>query len=379
MTDQSKWKAVILSVSFLLIICFPIVNKKLDFFQEQRNPDFNYSEEPEFDLNHLDAYPGQYEKYFNENIGFTSHALDLNAIFKLNFLEVSPNQAKVLVGQNNWLFMTGKPLNDFRGINLLSPEEVKQLVKILHGRAVRMKERGSTFYFAIAPNKHRMYAEYMPANITQAEGTTVFDQVVDALRTDTLIHLIDLRAPLQQAKSQHVLYYKKDNHWNDIGAFIGYKTIIQKISERFPQVVPVSFDDYTIDTTRNLVGGDALQIGVDNLIRETRVMLTPKFQILARTGVEQNYIAPEEFAYKEDFEIVREVKNENFPTAVIIRDSFTDFMLDFFSENFRKSTFIFDNWEYKENENIIETENPDIVLVILVEQNIRRIAECDNK
>lgn len=369
-----------LSALFLIIIYFPAVNKKLQFFSEEKNQDFKYSDEPDFDVNHLDAFPARYEKYYNENIGFTTHALDLNANFKLNFLEVSPNQAKVLVGQNNWLFMSGKPLNDYRGINLLSPEEINNLTEILHGRAVWLQERGATFYFAIAPNKHRMYAEYMPANITQAEeGKTIFDQVVEALRTDTLIHLIDLRAPLEQVKPQHVLYYKKDNHWNDIGAYIGYKSIIQKIGEKFPQVVPVSYDGYSIDTTRNLVGGDALQIGVDKLIQETRVMLTPKFDVKARTGAEQNYVAPEEFEYKDDFEIVREVQNEKLPTAVIIRDSFTDFMLQFFSENFRKSTFIFDNWEYKENKNIIETENPDVVLVVLIEQNIRRIAECDTK
>jgi hypothetical protein len=142
-------------------------------------------------------------------------------------------------------------------------------------------------------------------------------------------------------------------------------------------VIPLSIDAYRVDSAKNLVGGDALQIGVDNLITENRVILIPKNSLRARAGIEQNYQAPKDFAYTEDFEIAKVVDDPSLPTAVIIRDSFTDSMLPFLSENFRKSTFIFDNWEYKENRNIIENEKPDILLMITIEQNIRRILECD--
>jgi hypothetical protein len=375
-TVQSKWKAIALSILFLGIICFPAINKKIGLLHEQRNPDFNYTEKPAFDVNHLDPFPNNFEKYYNENIGFTTHALTLNAYLKMNILKTSP-KAKALVGKNDWLFSTGKPLNDYRGLNLLSNDEINNLTKILHNRAVRLKEQGGVFYFAIAPNKHRVYPEYLPNNIAKADGVTILDQTVDALKTDTLIHLIDLRKPIEDAKSEHILYYRKDNHWNDFGAFVGYKSIIESIRKEFPVVTPVSLDAYSVDTTKNLVGGDALQIGVDDLIKENRVMLIPKNNLRAHPGIKQNYPTPKDFPYTDDFEIAKVVDDPTLPKAVIIRDSFTDFMLPFLSENFSKSTFIFDNWEYKENRNIIENERPDMVILIAIEQNIRRIIECD--
>jgi hypothetical protein len=376
-TNPPRWKALVLSISFLAVIFFPLINKKAGLIREDRNPDFSYSRKPVFNVAYPDSFPALYEKYFNENIGFTTHALKLNAYWKINILESSPNQRKALVGKNNWLFLSGKPLNDYRGLNLLSAAEMEQLKSIMHGRAVRLKDKGIEFYLAVAPNKHRVYSEYLPNNIISSPGSTIFDQVIEALGSDSLIHLIDLRQPLDEAKKEHVLYYRKDNHWNDYGAWVGYNTIIENVNKNFPNVLPVSQDHFSVDSTRNLVGGDALQLGVDDLIKENRVMFIARDGLKAHTGTESNYTCPKDFAYTEDFEIVKEVDDQKLPKALIIRDSFTDFMLPFLSENFSKTTFIFDNWEYKENKNIVEHENPDIVMIIIIEQNLRRILECD--
>ncbi len=375
----SKGKAVALSIFFVCIILFPLVNKKITIIPEQKNPDFNYTTKPTFDISNLDPFPHEYEKYYNENIGFTAQAVALNAYFKITILKVSPNQSKVFVGKDNWLFFAGPPINDYRGINLLSQEEIDKMKNILHNRALRLKEQGGVFYFALVPNKHRIYSEYLPNNIVKTTGLTIYDQVVDALKDDSLIHLIDLRKPLEKAKAEHILYYKKDNHWNDIGAYIGYRSIINSINKQFPKVTPVPIEAYDLDTTQSLVGGEALQIGVEDFIKENRVMLKPKYNLLSQPGEKQNYPMPIGFPYPWDFEIIKIVDDPSLPTAVIIRDSFTDFMLQFFSENFRKSIFIFDSWEYKENRNIIEKEKPNIVILEIIEANIRKINECDNK
>ncbi len=373
----SKGKAIVSFILFVSIISFPFINKQFSFIIEQKNADFTYIAKPQFTISQRDSFPHAYEKYYNENVGITTQAIAFNAYFKTAILEVSPNQSKVVVGKNNWLFMAGKPLNDYRGINLLSLEEINKIRDILHNRAVRLKEKGIQFYFALVPNKHRVYSEYLPNNVAKREGLTVYYQVLEALKEDTLIHLIDLRVPIETAKAEHVLYYKKDNHWNDIGAYVGYKSIIEHINKDFPKVTPVALNAYDLDTTVSLVGGEALQIGMDKFIKEKRVMLRPKNAMRSHPGELQNYPAPATFPYPDDFEIVKNIDDELLPTAVIIRDSFTDFMLQFFSENFKKTIFIFDNWEYKENKNIIDKEKPNIVVLEVIEQNISRISECD--
>jgi hypothetical protein len=373
----SKGKSILLSVLFIGIIVFPLLNKQLHFFTDQKDPEFKYSPKPEFAHQSIDSFPMLYEKYYNEHVSFTSAALDFNARFKLYFLNVSPNQSKALAGKDNWFFSAGKPINDYRGSNLLSDEEIQKLKSKLHARALNLKAQGGVFYFAIVPNKHRIYSEFLPNNIIERKTKTVYDQAIEALQSDTLIHLIDLRTSLEKAKSSQLLYYKKDNHWNDLGAYIGYKAITESVHKQFPRVSPVPAADYYIDTSVSLAGGDALQIGVDKLITEHRILLKPKKTVKAVAGEKQNYPPPADFPYAGDFEIVRVVNDSSLPTAVIIRDSFCDFMLQFFSENYRKTVFIFDNWEYKENRNIIEKEKPDIVILQTLEQNIRRITEFE--
>jgi hypothetical protein len=51
------------------------------------------------------------------------------------------------------------------------------------------------------------------------------------------------------------------------------------------------------------------------------------------------------------------------PNIVIIRDSFYQTLVELTSENFNNSLFIWDNWEYGINEEIIKKEKPDIVLL----------------
>ncbi len=369
----SKGTSIVLSMLFISIIILPLLNDQFNFFSEKENPKYNYSSKPELTIESIDTFPSHYEKYYNERVGFTTMALNLNAYVKLNFLKVSPNESKILLGKNNWLFDAVVPIDDYRGSNLLSAAEIEKLKNRLHSRAANLKAQGGTFYFAVVPNKHRVYPEFLPNNIIQHTTRTVFDQVVEALQGDTLIHLIDLRAPLEKAKSYGTLYYKTDDHWNHLGAYVGYRSIIEKVQEKFHNVSPVSRDAYDLDTTIDFVGGNALQVGIEHMMKEHRVLLKPKTKIRAMDGKKQNYPPPPNFAYGRDFEIVKVVNDSSLPSAVIIRDSFCDFMLDFFSENFKKTVFIFDMWQYKENRNIIEKEKPDIVILETLEQNIRNM------
>lgn len=375
----TKSKSILLTVLFLCLILFPLLNKVAKIIPEEKNSDFNYSSKPQLHYSNLDEFPPLFEKYYNERVGFTQKAVTFNAYFKTRFLKISPNTSKVVLGKNNWLFLAGKSLQDYRGLNLLSQKEVTRLKDILHQRALRLKEQGGIFYLALIPNKHRVYSEFLPSNILKTSGLTVYDQTVEALKNDTLIHLIDLREPLEAAKKNELLYYKKDNHWNDLGAYVGYNTIIKNIRKQFPSVALVPRNMYHIDTSRVLIGGEALQIGVDKFkaFDERRIVLEPDFQVRSHSGIKKNYPIPANFEYGSDFEIVKIIDDTSFPTAVIIRDSFSDFMLQFLSESFSKTIFIFDNWEYKENSNIIKTEKPDIVVLEVIEQNISRILECD--
>jgi hypothetical protein len=58
---------------------------------------------------------------------------------------------------------------------------------------------------------------------------------------------------------------------------------------------------------------------------------------------------------------------------VVIRDSFGGYLIPYLSSWFRESVFLFDNWEYRANDTIIQQEKPDIVLLMVYEPHLRKI------
>jgi alginate O-acetyltransferase complex protein AlgJ len=77
------------------------------------------------------------------------------------------------------------------------------------------------------------------------------------------------------------------------------------------------------------------------------------------------------FAYTWEYENVREIKNSKQPRLLIISDSFGAALFPFLSENFSRTVKIFDAWQYKLNEDIVNSEKPDAVVLVIDEPILR--------
>ena len=106
--------------------------------------------------------------------------------------------------------------------------------------------RGIAFYVVVAPDKSTIFPEYLPDYPRLPDSTTRLDQVVDAIAKRSDIALIDPRAAIRAQKGQQMMYTRDDTHWAVRGAFVGYSLLMQRIRQRFPNVHPVTLDDYTI-------------------------------------------------------------------------------------------------------------------------------------
>ena len=68
-------------------------------------------------------------------------------------------------------------------------------------------------------------------------GTSRYEQLLQLHAQNPLPYLLDLHAPILQAKSRdHFLFYKNDTHWNERGAYIAYKEIAKSLQTLFPGV-----------------------------------------------------------------------------------------------------------------------------------------------
>ncbi len=111
---------------------------------------------------------------------------------------------------------------------------------------------------------------------------------------------------------------------------------------------------------------------IDNF-KDVFFEIKPKLGFKSFEAPKFGYPPPPYFVYPWKYEEDREIKDSKKPRLLIISDSFGENLFPFLSEKFSRSVKIFDSWQYKLNLDIIRNEKPDVVLLLVLESNIRCI------
>jgi hypothetical protein len=333
---------------------------------------------PRPDLKHLDKFPKQFSEYFDDTLKIKDDLVLLNSLFKIKILGQSSINSKVIIGSEGWLFLKNDPLKYYQNDPPYTSGHLDSLRTILKRRAHWAREHGMKFYFVIAPNKHFIYDDHLPSIYRKTSGNDRTDRIVEFMKNDTEITIIDLRKVLLQHKSPTPLYFKTDNHWNALGAYYGYTEIINTIKKDFPMVgPPVDLKDFSIDSSEVRAGMESMLMDMEHWYTDNRIKLIPKFKEKGIDGVKMNYIFNGWFPYPDDYEIDKETGIDSLPTAVVIRDSYSDYLIPYLKEHFKRSVYIFDAWRYKENRNIINKEKPNMIMLIVLDNGIEGITLND--
>ena len=316
----------------------------------------------------LRNYNKNFEIYFNDHYGFRSYLVRLNSFLHLTTFNTSPTR-RVIIGEQGWLWYDdprdGVNLKDFYGGTNFNAEELKRIKdNILHMHKELQKIK-IHFLLVVAPNKHTIYPEYLPANIQQLRGRiTRLDQVTQVLNNSG-VDFIDLRSKLltEKERTTYPLYYRTDTHWNNIGAFFGYEQIITRLRSTYPGIKQLSRDDFSIVAEENRGTGDlAGFLNMSGLLDDTNITLTPRVKFSAA-------MLPSNQASKEGNVTVRcQIPNSHLPTLIMFRDSFADSLIPFLSESFSKSIYLNRVYEKQIDLSVIAREKPAIVILEIVER-----------
>lgn len=360
---------------FLMVIYAPF----LDIFLNISTPPLKVenrqlASEPRLDIHYLDKFPPEGDAWFNDHFNFRNDLILINSWIKLNIFGITPYD-KVAEGEDGWLFNAHEYLESYRSKDLFTDLELEKFKEAFEYRKKWLAENNIKFYISIPPNKPDIYEEFIPKYVYQKHGYSKYDQLKTYLEENTEIQIIDLKDALISKKSAGLLYYKTDPHWNDLGAFYAYQTIVERIQEDFPGIIPLKKENFTIrfDTIDGKVLARMLNMADEFMDVEAK--LTPLISMKAKYGQKKNYPIPADFPYKGEYEMVRMVPGSAQPKALIIRDSFTNAMKIYFDETFSTTVYLWDEWKYRLNKEIVENEKPDLVLFIVVEKNLPMLLE----
>ncbi|RJX21233.1 MAG: hypothetical protein C4575_04510 [Desulforudis sp.] len=282
---------------------------------------------------------------------------------------------EVVAGEDGWLFFAGEQVvDDFVGRAPFRPDQLKALATVIRESRARLAEKGIRFLMVVAPNKQSIYPEYLPEHYRQARGPTRLDQAVALLNRDPATAVLDLRPVLLRNKGERRLYDKTDTHWNQLGAYCGYREMARVIADYFPgEDLDAHFSVGAL--WRQDPAGDLVPLsGRTDILWETRpeVLTWQRAKKKELSPALRALLLPEELA--PEF-TVRPGKRLR---VLVLHDSFMIPMKLFLSETFGEVLYIRKYYDRKTADfynrevmaGLLAEYEPDLVLEQIVERHL---------
>jgi len=330
------------------------------------------AKQPTLNIKRLDPFPARYDTFYNDHFDLRNTLIKYYNIYNIRAYRKSPIPS-VIIGANDWLYLTGDEMDSYMGKNRLTAKELFSYKEELEYRKRYLAERNIKFYFLVIPCKASIYSENIGYEYFRHSKETWGEQLNNYLAHNSSIKPIGVFDSLRANKKPNNLFYKLDNHWNDLGAFYTANEVFRRMHQDFPAIEPLQLSDFTIKHSVNPSGNLEKMLGNLGIFSESSVELVPKNGFKSAEANKTGYPPIEGFVYPWDYEVVREIKGSTKPKLLIIGDSFGKNIFPFLSENFCKTVKIFDSWHYGINEPIVESEKPDAVILMIDEPVIRSL------
>lgn len=296
-----------------------------------------------------------FTKDYGKTFGGRAQLIRWHARLMYDGFGISPSD-QVWLGPDNWLYYAKDySEEDYRTATLLSDAELQRWREVMEERAAWLQRRGAKLVIVFACDKHIIYPEYLPPGLRRKPGPYRVDQLAGYLASNTTLTVAALREPLEAGKATDRIYHRTDTHWNDRGAFIGYREILARL-----RMSPRAYEPVEVPTP----GWDLAKMLVltDRIPEEDR-QLHPREPRRAKI-VEIDRPDPTWNVGR----VALEVDAPALPRLVMFRDSFGSALVPFLAEHFRRSLFL---WQYDFDPAVIEREKPDVVIWLMTSRRLQ--------
>jgi alginate O-acetyltransferase complex protein AlgJ len=286
-------------------------------------------------------------------------------IEKLNAFRVAAGDTifnEGLLGREGWLYYTGDySIHDYQKTGLMGSARLKSYVDILAELDKKVTGYGGALWVVNPPDKNTIYPQYMPEQIPVIGQTSRLDQMTDNIKNNTALQMIDLRPLFTEVSQSSQIYYRRDAHWNCLGAYYAANEILKRVNVLHPEVQIHPLSDYAAGAMSDTTLDIARVMGVT--LMEDTITLTPKFTPGSITHIKYERYSGMNVALNSQTDL---------PTAMFIHDSFyTECLNQFIEPQFSRVIFThFEDSLLSEITDVIETEKPDVVVVEFAERHI---------
>lgn len=238
-TLTAQISIVFLSSLTLLLLIYTIAGGGGSLDKSEKR---NLAPKPRFDITHPFDFPKKFQRYFNDHFAPRSLMIRWSNLLKVKYFKISP-VPKVIIGKEGWLFYRselagdGNTIEDYQGRLLFSPAQLQKIRTNIQYKAEWCRKRGIYFLVVLIPNKETVYSRYLPSHIRKGPQTRL-EQLREYFSRKPGLPVLDITDELLAHKHERQLYYKGGTHWNQYGAYYGYRAIMKRIAQEFPEMEP---------------------------------------------------------------------------------------------------------------------------------------------
>ncbi|MCB9882497.1 MAG: hypothetical protein H6834_11965 [Planctomycetes bacterium] len=351
-------------ISFLSVITLPgvlhLITEDDDdaLYRERRRP--APAPAVAFDLEALRAFPRGFEAYFDDHFRGRTEWVSAYDAFWLFGLGTSPSEMFV-VGRDGFLFTTlNSTIEQHRGLLPLSAERARAIEDVLRWRTEWVRALGSRYVVVVGPNKHGIYPELLPEWAQDVHGPRPMDQLMEIAAGIEGAIVVDVRRALREAARSDRVCYEYGTHWNQLGAHIAYREVMQALVDAGMAVGALDLTHFDVQAIRLLADSWGGMLHLENALVQEGFAIEPREPV---TFEEQEVDYP-----NVDRVQVRTAGPERERLRVLwVADSFGEDLLPYVQQHAKR---VLEGPQYSFDPSLVALARPDVVLHVVVERHI---------
>jgi peptidoglycan/LPS O-acetylase OafA/YrhL len=269
-------------------------------------------------------------------------------------------------GKDNWLFLGNGYDQSVAKLQLAikpSNEQLEKTEELFSKAANATKKHGADLVLILGPNKESIYPEHLPEVFQLTNNFRYSSYFLDGLKGIPNLTVYDpTNDLLTLKKSEGLLYWKTDTHWNRKGAFLVFKGLLEKFAIPTPKV------DFKIGATHS---GDLIEIsGLSDFPLDT----VDDWKAIwdSQPNWSQGTLQNEKGTPLGALELITNSQPLSKEYIWVIGDSFSTAMQDYFNATFKQVLYV-GHWGDKLATLPADLANakqkPDMVVVVRVERS----------
>lgn len=310
-------------------------------------------------------WPKRFDAYATDRFGFRDVLLDGYKAMMTDVFRQSASP-RAFIGKDGWLFLGSPAVRaDMQGGDPYTDSQLRNIVQQINARGELLEAMHIRFGFMVAPDKHSVYPQYLPAGVYGGFSRRRLAALDRAMAATGHPYYTDISDAMRQASANSPvpLYYKSDTHWNHWGAYLGYQAW-QRASGTW---LDLHRFDYTIGQFWRPPGSITGDLGVMSGYQPFDRDIKPAFAYPCDIS---DWNAP--IAMRRRLKLppsqFRTADCSSDGAGLVIHDSFVKSMAPYLADNFQHVWMV---WAYPDDAQfawLVQTLHPDAVLIERVER-----------